>query len=363
MQITIIGAGPLGCYAGCLLAKSGHQVSIYENHSEIGQPIQCTGLLTTDFDQFNIPKDSFLINTFQKIEVFSPNRRIELKQKEYLVCRKKFDNYFADLAKAAGAQIFLNHSFLRKEGEKLAVKDNNNHSEKRIKPEIIIAADGALSSVAKAYGFYHPLRQNYFGLQAVVEGRFNRDAYQTYFGTETCPDLFAWIVPESDTKARVGLATTKNSRKYFDDFIRQHHFDIVEMQAGTIPLFHPQQQLKKDNCYLLGDAAGFVKATTLGGLIPGMKQAEILVDCLCNDKDYEEQVAFLKKRLKLHLRIRKFLNRFSDDDWDRLLTYIDQPRISKVLEKQKHTRENPAPLVSEILLKEPRFLYFLKYLR
>ncbi|MBT4805454.1 NAD(P)-binding protein [Candidatus Woesearchaeota archaeon] len=29
MKIAIIGAGPIGCYAGYLLAKSGHNVSIY----------------------------------------------------------------------------------------------------------------------------------------------------------------------------------------------------------------------------------------------------------------------------------------------------------------------------------------------
>ena len=39
MDIAIIGAGPIGCYAGYLLAKNGHTVSIYENHPQIGLPI------------------------------------------------------------------------------------------------------------------------------------------------------------------------------------------------------------------------------------------------------------------------------------------------------------------------------------
>ena len=67
MEIIIIGAGPIGCYAGYLLAKEGYEVDIYENHSHIGSPIQCTGLLTSDFDQFNLPMDSFLVNTFSAI--------------------------------------------------------------------------------------------------------------------------------------------------------------------------------------------------------------------------------------------------------------------------------------------------------
>src|SRR3989344_5012240 len=119
MNIAIIGAGPVGCYAGYLLAKNGHEVSIYENHAQIGLPIQCTGLLTSDFDQFNLPMNSFLVNTFSKFEAYSPKHKLEIRQKEYLVCRNRFDNFFGDLAKKQGAKIQVNHSFIRKEGKEL----------------------------------------------------------------------------------------------------------------------------------------------------------------------------------------------------------------------------------------------------
>ena len=360
MNITIIGAGPIGCYAAYLLVKNGHQVSIYENHAQIGLPIQCTGLLTSDFDQFNLPMDSFLVNTFNKVEVFSPTQKLEVKQKEYLVCRKKFDNFFGNLAQKAGATIFLNHSFHRKEGKELIIKDSTTSTEKRISADVVIAADGPLSPTAKAYGLYHPERENYFGVQALVEGKFDPNSFKTYFGVSVCPELFAWIVPESENLARVGLGMRKNSRAYFDKFMKEHGFTVKEMQAGTIPIYHPAQKLHKDNCYLLGDAAGFVKATTLGGLVPGLRQAEILADCINNKKDYEKEVKPIAKRLKLHLMVRKILDKFSDSDWDKLVSYINQPKVQNVFEK--YTRDNPVPLVSMALLREPRFLQFAKYL-
>ena len=132
------------------------------------------------------------------------------------------------------------------------------------------------------------------------------------------------------------------------------------MQAGTIPVYHPKQKLVKENCYLLGDAAGYVKATTLGGLVPGLKQAEILADCLENGKDYEMEVKPLAKKLKLHLMIRKIFDKFSNKDWDKLVGYVAKPSVQKVFEK--YTRDNPIPLVTMALLKEPRFLLFGKYL-
>ena len=359
MEIAIIGAGPIGCYAGYLLAKEGHSVNIYENHPYVGSPIQCTGLLTADFDKFNFDMTNFLVNTFSTIEVYSPNNHLQVKQKEYLVCRKKFDNFFANLAIKEGAHIHVSHPFIRKEGKELIIKDTTNNTEKRIQPQIVIAADGPLSPTAKAYGFYHPKRENYFGVQAVVEGNFNQNSFKTYFG-DVCPELFAWVVPESSTTARVGLGMRKNSRQYFNRFMQQHSFTVKEMQAGTIPVYHPKQKLMKENCYLLGDAAGYVKATTLGGLVPGLRQAQILADCITNGKEYEKEVKPLAKRLKLHLMIRNILDKFSNQDWDQLVSYIKQPKIQKIFEK--YTRDNPVPLVTMTLLKEPRFLRFGKYL-
>ena len=132
MKIAIIGAGPAGCYAGYLLAKAGHEVSIYENHAQIGLPIQCTGLLTSDFDQFNLPMNSFLVNTFSKVEAYSPKHKLEIRQKEYLVCRNRFDNFFGDLAQKQEAKVLVNHSFIRKEGKELVIKDSMKNKEKRI---------------------------------------------------------------------------------------------------------------------------------------------------------------------------------------------------------------------------------------
>src|SRR3989338_9569746 len=359
MHISIIGAGPIGCYCGYLLAKSGHEVEIYEK-GDIGRPIQCTGLLTADFDLFEIDKSSFLMNTFEQVEINSPQNKLILKQKEYLVCREKFDNHLAKLALTAGAKIFLHHTFLRKEGQKLIIK-NSLGEEKEIIPGAVIAADGPLSPTAKAYGFYHGQRENYVGIQAIVKGNFEAKKYQTFFGSQVCPDLFAWIVPESEERARVGLAAKKKATEQFDQLMNKNGFAAAEIQAGPIPLYHPDQKLSSENCYLLGDASGFVKATTLGGIIPGMKQAEILAHCLNKDKDYDQEIKVLKKKMDLHLRIRTTMDKFSDGDWDKLVSLIGQEKIKMILEK--HTRENPQPILLKALWKEPRLIYFMKFLR
>ena len=242
----------------------------------------------------------------------------------------------------------------------LLIKDTKNNIIKKITPDIVIGADGALSPTAKAYNFYHKERKNYYGIQAVVKGNFDKNTFKTYFNSKICPDLFAWIVPESKTRARVGLASQTNPKKKLDNFIEKYNFKLIEMQAGTIPIYSPKQALNKDNCYLVGDASTFVKATTLGGIIPGLKQAKILVDSINNNKNYSQECKKIAKSLKLHLIIRKIFNKFNDKDWNKLISYTNQPKIKQIF--ATHTRENPLPLITKTLLKEPRYLYFIKYL-
>ncbi len=360
MDIAIIGAGPIGCYTGYLLAKAGYKIKIFENHSQIGMPIQCTGILTSDFDELNLPMDSFLVNTINQIKVNSPNNSVTIKQKDYIICRYKFDNFFANLARQAGASIFLNHAFTRKDGQKIIIYDSVNKTELKIQPGIIIAADGPLSATAKAFGLYHPQRENYYGIQAIVDGQFDTSTIETYFGNKVCPGLFAWVTPESATSARVGLAAKNDSKKYFDQFIAKNNFKIKQMQAGTIPVYHPQQKLYQDNCYLVGDASGYVKATTLGGLVPALQQAQILADSIINHNDYSQQLIKLRRKLWLHLQVQKIFNRFNDQDWDKLISYINQTKVKAIFEK--YTRDNPIPLVTRALLKEPRLISFVKHL-
>jgi digeranylgeranylglycerophospholipid reductase len=357
MYIAIIGGGPVGCFAGYLLGKVGHKVEIYENHPQIGAPIQCTGILTADFAQFKFPMDNFLVNTIDKIEVHAGKKNLVVRQQDYIVCRTKFDNYFADLARQEGAEVFVNHAFIRKEGRCLVIKEGS--VEKKIVPDVVIAADGPLSPTAKAYGFYRSSRENYYGIQATVEGKFDKSTIKTYFG-DVCPGLFAWITPESGTTARVGLATRKNTKYYFDKFMEENGFKALAIQAGTIPVYNPKQKLLKDNCYLVGDASSYVKATTLGGIVPAFKQVEILVECLNSGKDYSRAIAPVRRQMWLHLQVQRIFNKFSVKDWGRLVDLVNQPKVQAVFEK--YTRDNPIPLVLNSVLREPRFLGFAKYL-
>ena len=72
-MISIIGAGPSGNYLAYLLAKKNEDVHIYEDHKEIGVPIQCTGIITPELETIIPIKKSFLTNKINQARIYSPN--------------------------------------------------------------------------------------------------------------------------------------------------------------------------------------------------------------------------------------------------------------------------------------------------
>lgn len=363
-NIAIIGAGPVGSYAAYLLSKKGFPVSLFDKKksSQIGSPVQCTGLLTPEIKRFLPLSKKFLVNTFSHIQVVcsSNQHQLSLNKTEYLVDRKKFDQFILKSALKQGVVFHPCHKLIEikknMEGKHNLIFQHKNKL-KIFSPDLIIGADGPQSLIC-CYLNPNKKKTFYYGLQAVVKGNFNSHTYQTFFGRKICPGFFAWLVPESKTKARIGLAASQNPNCYFNNFLKILDINpkqIIEKQAGLIPSFDPKLKTKSKNIFLLGDAASHVKATTLGGIIPGFKAAVNLTNCLTNKK-----LSFKNhQNLKLHLFLRKVLNKFSDKDYNKLIYLLSQPKIKKILET--YSRESPKELIKKIILNEPRLLFFVKY--
>ncbi len=359
MRISIIGAGPSGSYAGFLLAKAGHDVTIYEDHDKIGEPIACTGIVTKAlFDLVEYSKD-YVINELEGVDIISPKgKKLHVPLKEFVLCRKKFDNYLAEKAKSAGAKIQLSHRYIGREGNTLIFR----HNGKTIKQEtdILIGADGPLSKVAETSGLGKN-RRFYVGQQATVKARFNPKVFTTWFGS-IAPGFFAWSVPENAEVSRIGLATTndKDCAQCFQRLMKMAGGKIIARQAAPIPLYDSRRIVEKGNTFLVGDAAGFVKDTTGGGIITGMLSSKILAESIISKTSYEKNLKPLRKELWLHSKLRRLLNKFSDKDYARLIKWMSNKRIKSIL--YAHPREYPSRFLLKLLLAEPRLVYFIKYL-
>ncbi|MBL7054748.1 NAD(P)/FAD-dependent oxidoreductase [Candidatus Woesearchaeota archaeon] len=365
MPISIIGAGPAGLYTAYLLAKQGKKVNVFEEHKKIGLPVQCTGITTLHLKDLVEIKKEFLINKVNTARIYSNNNSIDfkLKKENIVLDRKKFDIYLAKKAKGAGAKIFLSHKFIKKEKDNIIIKDIKKNKSKKIKNEILIGADGPSSKVSE---LINKKNKNFWiGIQARVKIKTDKNVFEAHLGSIS-PKFFAWLVPENADTARIGLATHKNAKFYLDKFLKLKNIkqkDIIEHQAGIIPVYNPKLKIrnKSNNIFLVGDAAAQVKATTGGGLIPSLLSSKALVNSIINKKIYENELKkTVGKDLFIALKIREILNTFSDKDYSYLLELFKNKKIKEIIEE--HDREFPSKFIIKLLTAEPRFFYFSKKL-
>jgi geranylgeranyl reductase family protein len=356
MEINIIGAGPIGSYTAYLLSKKGYQVNLFEEHQQIGKPIQCTGLLTQSINKFIKLKKQFLLNIIKHIELVSPsNKRAIINKKELVIDRTTFDQYLINLAQNNGSQLYLNHKFIGKKDNFLIFK--NKGKTIKIKKSITIGADGPLSPTAKAFKFPNQ-NQFYYGFQAIIRGNFDPTTYQVNFSQKIAPGFFSWIVPEDTQTARIGLATTQKNSFYFNQLIKRYKKKIISLQGGLIPVYNHNIKTQHQNTYLIGDAATQVKATTGGGIIPGLESAHQLVKAITQNQNYTKLwKRKIGQNLKKHLIIRNALNKFSDQDYDYLIKTISQKKIQRYDREHLNLWE-----LAKISLQNPKLIYFTRHL-
>src|SRR3989338_10011595 len=366
---AIIGAGPAGNYLGYLLAKNNIQTTIYEEHSEIGRPIQCTGILTPSITELMKLDNEFVVNKMNYAELFSENQHVRIRIQDIIVDRTKFDLHIARMAEQAGAVIKTSHKFIGIKDGRLQFRKEDSFIETiQTKHDFLIGADGPNSTIAKLINPTAKIKY-YIGKQVLVKNKFEKDTFQVYLGNNIAPKFFCWCVPENESYSRIGVAALEQPCKYFDALLQRikqkmniEQKDIISYQGGLIPVYDPKFKVsmydKINNIQLavIGDAALQIKATTGGGIIPGMRAAIPLTEHILKGKSYESGLKQLNKELKLHLLLRNTLNKFTDKDYDNLLELLKNPSLKEELHKTD--RDSSTKLIIKLLIKEPRLLRY-----
>ncbi len=355
MDILVVGAGPAGSFASYLLAKEGHDVVCIEDHPQVGIPVQCTGIVTPAIEDLVHIPNSVIKTRISHARIFAPNNdSVSLQMKSNIIlCRASFDQYLAEKAQDAGAQLFVSHRFLGHEGHEILVKDVTTNNTKRFTPDIIVGADGPSSPVAKAYSFYGN-RHFFLGAQATVQMEDDHaiDFYPT-------PDGIFWSVPEGNGLSRVGVGVYHKANQIFTQFLAQRcpGKPVLDYQGGLIPVYDPALPLEQKNVYLVGDAATQVKATTAGGIIQSLIAAKCLAQAVKTGESYTSLAkAALGHELWLHAKLRQLMDRFTPEDYNALVGYTKKQEIKELL--GKHDRDHLTSCFLKLLWHEPRYLRF-----
>ncbi|MCM8783106.1 MAG: NAD(P)/FAD-dependent oxidoreductase [Candidatus Omnitrophica bacterium] len=326
MRIMIVGAGPIGCYLARLLKRDRNlDIKIIEEHSSLGRPIHCAGLVSRDVfrDSRIALNHKSIMNTIDGAQIFFGKESFLIRRSSValVIDRERFDHYLGE-----GLKIDFNTRFLGLEKNNRGLLVETDKGE--FMTDILIGADGANSTVRKTCGFKENI-EYLRGVQFRIKYKVKKNFVRVYLKRP----FFAWVIPESEEVVRAGIISYNPYRDLLD-FLKENEIKgpVLEKFAGLVPLGTCQTQ--KEGVFLVGDAACQVKPLTQGGIYYGMRCAEILADCILKKKPHAYESSWHKrfeKEIRIGLKIRKAYLVLNKDELLRIFQLLKRNRV--LLEK------------------------------
>jgi digeranylgeranylglycerophospholipid reductase len=389
--VVVIGGGSSGCFAALKLAQKDVDVTLYEEHPEIGIPSHCAGHLSIRGLQslgiYPLPEE-IVENTFKGATFYSPNcAQFSVRFEAPVTCtvnRALFDKYLSERAQNTGARVQLNSKVekltFHENGVQVRVKNQDKIETKTAK--MVIDAEGISSRLARETGL--PVLERRMivnGVEAEVENieGVRLDSVEVYFGSKYAPGFYAWLIPKKEGKAKIGLAAKNGHPKMLlEKLISRHpvaseklrNAKIVNIAVHPITLGGPTSTPYSKRFLAVGDCASQVKSTTGGGVILGMTCAAIAAQIASEaieKMNFSEFPCRYAKRLRQAIgfdartmvRIRKTLDAMSDEKLDRLIYMCSRLGLEKTLRNVKDIDFQGRTLLHT--LRSPRMLAALGY--
>jgi len=362
LDVAVIGGGPGGLHAATLLSSAGFDVTLFEEHNEIGQPVHCTGVLADDaFREFNLSRASIL-NTLSTARFVSP-AGFEVSYttpsiEAHVVDRRLLDRTIAQQATDAGARLCAGRRVRNLQPAAGGMRIEIDGAD-AVQARAVVLACGASYGMQRRFGLGMPT-VSLNSAQLEVPARRGGDV-EVYFGRDWAPGGFAWTVPvtrPTGAFVRVGLMCQGDATVFFRQFVNRVAASwgipiqlVGEPRRRLLPLSTLSRTFAS-RMLVVGDAAGLVKPTTGGGiyysLVSATLAAETLIAALRSDRLDTDGLAVYQQRwrqrlgpeFQTQLALRMLAQRMSDAEIDSLfnlaLTDGVMPIVRRTAQFNRH---------------------------
>jgi flavin-dependent dehydrogenase len=362
-QVAVIGGSASGFFTASLLAKAGCSVKVLERSEQL-DPTPRTLIVTSHMRTLlGEVAERAIVNEIRKFELFTDGRsaHVPLDRPDLIIERSRLIQGLADEAQKHGAKVSFGNRFMSLQsngnGLRVGVERARDARTEDLHADIVVGADGALSRVAQAAGW--PRQPTVPLVQAIVRipADMSPDTVRVWFIPDDTP-YFYWLIPESRDRAALGLIGEdgQETRRCLERFMEKRGFTPLGFQGARIPVYDRwtpvERRVGAGRVFLVGDAAGQVKVTTVGGIVTGFRGALGVSEAILNDGESRE-LRSLRRELDLHLLIRKTIHQFKQADYSRL---VDLMNASTRRSLSQYTRDEAARVLWHITLSQPRLL-------
>lgn len=360
-DVIVVGGRLAGSTSSLFASKGGLDVLMIEKRQEIGTPVQCAE--ATTYETFNIlemePSKNYLCTKIEGVDFYAPNgKHFRVKgnnmygfMEGYVLERKIFDKQLAIQSAKAGTDIMVKTTvkdLIRNDGNICGVVVNHLGKTYDIKADIVIAADGIESNIAKMAGLKTVTKTKNIASCAqyeMVGVDINPNYLQIHHGQNIAPGGYLWIFPKGNGIANIGLGVvnTKETAIYhLNRYIKDLDATPVELNVGGVPLSGPIDKTFSSGLMVVGDAAGQVDPMNGAGIqnavTCGRIAGEVAVEAIEREdtssnylKKYEDLWKLtIGNTLKTSLKYQKIFQNLEDSDFNILAEFLENKNIESI---------------------------------
>lgn len=288
--MAVIGAGAMGSFTAERIARAGLTVALFEKDAQPGDSTVCAGGMHVDLIKFIDLPTELIEKTLPIFRVDISGRITEWHFKErtyFTIYRRDLDIFLARRAVEADVKLFTRSRVVGVERAlgTLSYEYGPERSPREVRAKVFIFADGP-HSLARRILVDSPPRgrpPEFLGVEYDLAAPDNSfDALEILPDPEALPFGYIWVFPKRD-HVNVGLARLNAIDgdplwKLLDDF-RARRPDlqgrpVLRRKGGIIPATIGPV-LQRDNCLVVGDAAGMINPLTGGGYVCGFLSATL----------------------------------------------------------------------------------------
>lgn len=359
-DVIVVGAGPAGSAAAAECASLGLTTLCIEEHGTIGYPVQCAGLLSTAaFDECRV-KERSVLNRVSGARVISDKGGVLSidagTTKAVVVDRGILDRDMAEAAADSGAEFRMKTAVCARGDTHIRTRGAYGSEEFRFR--VLIAADGPRSTIARLTGMERA-RTYLAGIQADLIS--DCDPHKVEIYPDASPEFFGWSIPSGPGRIRVGLCGATDIPNRFRAFVEKFGSSSAHLVTGTLPL-GIMPKTYGNRTLFVGDAAGFAKPTSGGGIYTGVRSARhaaaVAAEACSTDTFTNPALAAYEQRWKADFgheleagyRLFRLRQKLAGEDIDALIHALNDPEIISTIEEHGDM-DRPGKLVKKLLLK------------
>lgn len=289
-SVAIVGGSVAGLEVARLISDK-FDVTLYEAHPEIGEPLQCAEgwfahhrVMPPVEDAITREIDTVVVRCLDENFRVRSESRVRLKGLLYMVDRKKLEKEMAKEAEDKGCEIIT--------GKRVRISDLAMF-------DVIVDASGHPSQTDIDFG------RKVKGAVA-VEAVAKYEAEDMYIMLYPKTDGYIWIFPKEDGIANIGLGYYKvpfRMKKTLTAFLEHIGAEPIYWTGGSIgvkPNFPLVREFMYSKIALVGDAAGL--ADMLGeGMTNAVISSRLLSQCLISSNLHEYE-KLVRKVLMPHIK-------------------------------------------------------------